>query len=859
MADIRVNITGNASGAVKAFGDADKAAGGFLSKLGGLATKVTGTVVGVGVAMGAAFGGTALTQGFKRLQGLEEANKRLEGMGLSAQQVEEQMAGLNTVLTGTPYALNDGATALAGFIAAGVPLKDTERMLTRVADAAAFGQAPLDEVSTIFQRIALNGKVTTQELNQLVDRNIPIFGMLADAMGIPQDELRKLVEAGKISAEDFNKYWDEAAAGFGENGIVIEGAAQSAGETVRGAWGNTMAAMGRLGAKVLEPIYKRLPDIIMAVTSKISELGEAIGPMVEHFAESDRVKGFLDGIAGAIESINITDLIHKFIIFGVHAYAAIMKVKDEASGLGISSFSDLSDALTRIKDSAIAVWPAVQQIGESLATASATIGVSTWELLVAALEVLAVLAEQVLVPALNGLSDWMRNNQGAVTGIVAAFTGFKVLKGVATGIKTIRTGFQGVIKPAQNAVKKVKDFLAPGGKMDGLRLKLMGVKDAAVNAGKAIGNGAKAVGRWTAAAVKSAAATAKDTAAKIANKVAMVAKTAATKLATAAQAAFNFVMNMNPIMLVVLAIGALVAAVVLAYQKVDWFRNAVDAVGRFFRDTLWPILTGFAEFLKGVFVGAFNFVAGVVRTVVSAISTVISTYFNIYRTIITTVFNAIKSIVSTVWNGITGFLGRAFETVKNLFSTAWNGIKSVFSNIWNGIKDTVRKGIDGVIKFITDIPGRITRAVGRIATAAKDLGSSIINGIKDGLSSAVGFVKDIASGVWKAIKDAVNKNVVDRLNNLIPDEFHIGPIKVDLPDNPIPRLAMGTGSFRGGFATVGERGPETVLLPRGASVIPNHEGGGSRGNTINVYLMGSDYTPKQLADEVSWALTYSGR
>lgn len=47
-------------------------------------------------------------------------------------------------------------------------------------------------------------------------------------------------------------------------------------------------------------------------------------------------------------------------------------------------------------------------------------------------------------------------------------------------------------------------------------------------------------------------------------------------------------------------------------------------------------------------------------------------------------------------------------------------------------------------------------------------------------------------------------------------------------------FAMGTSSARGGIATVGERGPERVILPRGARVEPSHRSGQVGGITINV-------------------------
>lgn len=78
----------------------------------------------------------------------------------------------------------------------------------------------------------------------------------------------------------------------------------------------------------------------------------------------------------------------------------------------------------------------------------------------------------------------------------------------------------------------------------------------------------------------------------------------------AAQAALNFVMSANPIGLVVLAIGALVAAFVLAYKHSEAFREAVNAMFGFIKtavsasvDLLKNYLSGVMEFYKSIFNG----------------------------------------------------------------------------------------------------------------------------------------------------------------------------------------------------------------------------------------------------------------
>lgn len=67
-----------------------------------------------------------------------------------------------------------------------------------------------------------------------------------------------------------------------------------------------------------------------------------------------------------------------------------------------------------------------------------------------------------------------------------------------------------------------------------------------------------------------------NTAATIGHAVASGASTVATGAMTAAQWLLNAALSANPIGLVVIAIAALAAGVIWAYQNVGWFRDAVD-------------------------------------------------------------------------------------------------------------------------------------------------------------------------------------------------------------------------------------------------------------------------------------------
>ena len=84
---------------------------------------------------------------------------------------------------------------------------------------------------------------------------------------------------------------------------------------------------------------------------------------------------------------------------------------------------------------------------------------------------------------------------------------------------------------------------------------------------------------------------------------AIAAWTAITTAATAVQAAFNAVLALNPITLIVIGIGLLIAALAAAYFKFEGFRNIVDSVFKF----IGKAVSGSIDLIKSYFTGVLGF------------------------------------------------------------------------------------------------------------------------------------------------------------------------------------------------------------------------------------------------------------
>jgi gas vesicle protein len=116
---------------------------------------------------------------------------------------------------------------------------------------------------------------------------------------------------------------------------------------------------------------------------------------------------------------------------------------------------------------------------------------------------------------------------------------------------------------------------------------------------------------------------------------------AATKAFTVVQTALNVVLNMNPIGLVIIAIVALVAALVLAYQHSETFRNIVKAAFEKVKEVVGDVIDFFKDALElgnkamkgfqtaaeavGKFVGsAFKIMAGVIKAEINGVISVVN-------------------------------------------------------------------------------------------------------------------------------------------------------------------------------------------------------------------------------------------
>lgn len=228
------------------------------------------------------------------------------------------------------------------------------------------------------------------------------------------------------------------------------------------------------------------------------------------------------------------------------------------------------------------------------------------------------------------------------------------------------------------------------------------------------------------------------------------------KVVQGAFAALNATMLANPIVLIIAAIAALVAAFIYLWNNCEEFRQ--------FWIDLWNKIKEVAvavwEALKVFFKAAWEAIKTTAATVWNAIKDFFSGLWEGIKNIFTTVVNAISTFLTTAWNGI-----------KNTVMTVWNAIKTFFTTIWNGIKSVVTTVVNAISTFLATAWNGIKTAITTVLNAIKSVVTTVWNGLKSAITTIVNAIKNAVTTAWNNIKSAVS-NAANAIKNAVFNAFH---------------------------------------------------------------------------------------
>lgn len=336
------------------------------------------------------------------------------------------------------------------------------------------------------------------------------------------------------------------------------------------------------------------------------------------------------------------------------------------------------------------------------------------------------------------------------------------------------------------------------------------------------------------------------------------AKNVVMGISTAAQWALNVAMTANPIGIVIVAIGALVGAFIVLWNKSEGFRN--------FWINLW-------EKVKAIVTSAWEGIKAGFEKIKNGISAV--------KEKVSTMWNGVKEKTSELWGGVKNVVSEKLNNIKSTYDAHGRGLKGATFAAIEGVKEYYRTGYDAINQLtggklgevvnavgekMEVVKGKFSEAFGNVKNTVMTIFENIKNGITEKISAAVNKVKEIFGSIADKVSDVWGK-----IKGIIkaPKIVQKGTVSIAGVSTPIPKLGL-EWNAKGGIMTRptafgyangkvqmgGEARAEAILPLRtfwnnlSQYIAESNKGGNTITNEIKIVINADNKTTDEIADDV---------
>lgn len=721
------NIASSASKVGDSFEKSTKPAGNFVSTV----SKIAGAI-GLTKVVG------AIGDGVRSMVGeLDESSKawqtfegNMKFLGKTPAQISSIEKSLQSYAQETIYSSSDMASAYAQFSSVGI--KGVGRLVKGMGGLAAATDNPKQAMKTLMEQgtqMAAKPMVQWADFRLMLEQTPAGMAAVAKAMGMSTKELVQNVQNGKVSTQQFFDGIEKAG-----NSKAFQKMATSY-KTV----GEAMDGLQETLANKLQPAWQAMSKVAIGVIS---------------------------GIIDKIGAINFDSVIASIGNFFSPFSALILNIKTQLSSLGKGdSMSGLSSVL--------------QGVGSVLQT--------IWSLVGSLANVAFVNLISIAQKVGDAFNSAFGNGQmsGIFNGIKQAVTDFGVAameamttvgnfianlpwKAIFDGVKVALSGVVAVLKPIAAIVKAafandiVKSFAVA----------ILGAVGAFKVIGLAIGGFSSVLGVFS------------KMIGPIRGVISVITNFGTiVKTAGGVWKAFGLILGMNPWVLLIAWIAAVVAGLVYFFTQtktgqklwsgfVSWLQGAwqglvgaAQAVWNTISNAFTSAISGIQTAWSGITSFFSNLWTGITTTASAAWTAFTTTLSAIWQGIVgvaSGIWNGISAFFSGLWNGIVAIAIGVWNTFGGSLTTIWNGIVLVATGVWNMIKAVIMGPILIVIDLLTAnwtqlgadlqlIWNSIVSAAGQIWNGLVTFFSGLWNGIVTYAQTAWNLFTSVIEAVWNGI------------------------------------------------------------------------------------------------------------
>ena len=231
-------------------------------------------------------------------QQLEIAFKTMLG---SASQADALMSQLVKTAATTPFGLTDIAQSAKQLLAYGVEADKVNETLIRLGDIAAGLSIPINDLAYLYGTTMVQGRLYTQDLNQFLGRGIPLIEQLAQQFGVAENQVKALVEEGKVGFPEV----EQAIINLTNEGSMFGGLMAAQSQSITGQISNIEDAIDTM----FNEIGKQNEGVIndaLGLVSTLIENWETVGKvLLTVIATYGAYKAAVIAVAAAHKLMNI--------------------------------------------------------------------------------------------------------------------------------------------------------------------------------------------------------------------------------------------------------------------------------------------------------------------------------------------------------------------------------------------------------------------------------------------------------------------------------------------------------------------------------------------------------------------------
>jgi len=213
----------------------------------------------------------------------------IENMGVAFTAITGSVQGSTDLITHlreeskrTGVEMGTMATMVRRLMANGMDITAAKKMTSSLLDISGtlgLGTEEAKLLGIAISQVQAKGVVSMEELRQqIAEKGVPVFDVLAQKLGVTKGKLMEMVAAGKVGSEVLMEAFSNLEGPLAK----FRGGAEKMGMTAQGSFNRLKATMADVFAQAGEPLLDGLSGAISTITQKITEWG----PKIKAFAES---------------------------------------------------------------------------------------------------------------------------------------------------------------------------------------------------------------------------------------------------------------------------------------------------------------------------------------------------------------------------------------------------------------------------------------------------------------------------------------------------------------------------------------------------------------------------------------------